>query len=84
MTIGEDILNETQQRAMRNISARRRKPMTAEERQRAKQSWDQSYLGGIVNKWEIFSKELLTPVLAGEGSFLYNDATGLKITPSKA
>ena len=52
MTIGEDILNETQQRAMRNISARRRKPMTAEERQRAKQSWDQSYLGGIVNKWD--------------------------------
>ena len=27
MTIGEDILNETQQRAMRNISARRRKPV---------------------------------------------------------
>ena len=52
MTIGEDILNETQQRAMSNISARRRKPMTAEERQRAKQSWDQSYLGGIVNKWD--------------------------------
>ncbi len=52
MTIGEDILNETQQRAMRNILARRRKPMTAEERQRAKQSWDQSYLGGIVNKWD--------------------------------
>ena len=37
---------------MRNISARRRKPMTAEERQRSKQSWDQSYLGGIVNKWD--------------------------------
>tara|TARA_R100000995_G_scaffold22550_1_gene9680 strand:+ start:5270 stop:7180 length:1911 start_codon:yes stop_codon:yes gene_type:complete len=52
VTIGEDILNETQQRAMRNISARRRKPMTAEERQRSKQSWDQSYLGGIVNKWD--------------------------------
>ena len=42
MTIGEDILNETQQRAMRNISARRRKPMTAEERQRAKQSWEKN------------------------------------------
>jgi len=27
VTIGEDILNETQQRAMRNISARRRKPV---------------------------------------------------------
>ena len=40
-------------------------------------------LFGIVSKWEIFSKELLTPVLAGAGSFLYNVATGLKITPSK-
>ena len=60
MTIGEDILNETQKRAMRNISARRRKPMTAEERQRAKQSWDQSYLGGIVNKWDPVSYTHLT------------------------
>ena len=33
--------------------------------------------------WDKFSKELLTPVRAGEGSFLYTLATGLKITPSK-
>ena len=31
----------------------------------------------------MFSSELLTPVFAGDGNFLYNDATGLKITPSK-
>ena len=31
-----------------------------------------------------FPKELLTPLLIGEGSFLYTFETGLKINPSKA
>ena len=39
---------------------------------------------GTVTRWEIFCNELLTPVLAGEGNFLYNDAAGWKIAPSKA
>ena len=35
-----------------------------------------SKLFGIVTKVEILSIELLTPVLAGDGNFLYNDAIG--------
>ena len=39
---------------------------------------------GIVTRFDKLSRELLTPLFTGEGSFLYPLATGLKITLSKA
>ena len=38
----------------------------------------------MVTKFDKLSSELLTPVLTGDGTFLYILATGLKIIPSKA
>ena len=41
-------------------------------------------LFGIVTKCERLSRELLTPVLIGDGKTLYALATGWKIIPSSA
>ena len=41
-------------------------------------------LFGIVTRLDKLSKELLTPLFTGDGSFLYPLATGLKIVLSKA